>query len=93
MCYVVHKAVVDLNKVYPQVVLYELDKSIGTGNIQAATDKLHEEAKYMEELYKVINHLRVASMESSLPEKAVHEAALREPDSSNKNVPQVVLYG
>ena len=30
----------------PQVVLHEQDKFIGTGNIQAATEKLHQEAKY-----------------------------------------------
>ena len=65
LCYVVQTSVLDLKKIDPQVVLYELDKSIGADNIKAATDKLHEEAKYMEELYKVINHLRVASMTPS----------------------------
>lgn len=62
LCYVVQTSVLDLKKIDPQVVLYELDKSIGADNIKAATEKLHEEAKYMKELYKVINHLRVASM-------------------------------
>ena len=64
-CYVVQMAVLDLQKVDPQVVLYELDRTIGEGKIQAATEKLHEEAKYMEELYKVINHLRIAALKSS----------------------------
>ena len=59
-CYVVQMAVLDLEKVDPQVVLYELDKTIGSENIQAATEKLREEGKYMEELYKVIHRLRIA---------------------------------
>jgi len=63
LCYVVQIAVLDLKKVDPQVVLYELDKTIGAGKIQAATEKLHEEAKYMEELYKVLSRLRQASTE------------------------------
>ena len=61
LCYAVQVAVLDLKKVDPQVVLYELDKTIGTGNIKKATEKLQEDAKYIEELYKVLSELRVAS--------------------------------
>ena len=63
-CYVIQTAVLDLQQLDPQVVLYELDKTIGSENIQeniqAATEKLQEEGKYMEELYKVIHRLRIA---------------------------------
>ena len=68
LCYVVQMAVLDLQKVDPQVVLYELDRTIGAGKIQAAAEKLQEEGKYMEELYKVINQLRIAALKSSQPE-------------------------
>lgn len=61
LCYVAQVAVLDLKKVDPQVVLYELDKTIGQGNMQKAVERLQEDAKYIEELYKVLSDLRVAS--------------------------------
>ena len=61
-CYVVQVGVLDLKKVDPQVVLYELDKSIGTGNIPDAIAKIKEEVKYMEELYNVIDHFGEANI-------------------------------
>ena len=61
-CYVVQVGVLDLKKVDPQVVLYELDKSIGTGNIPDAIAKIKEEVKYMEELYNVIDHFGKANI-------------------------------
>ena len=61
-CYVVQVGVLDLKKVDPQVVLYELDKSIGTVNIPDAIAKIKEEVKYMEELYKVIDHFGEANI-------------------------------
>lgn len=64
LCYVVQVAVLDLRKIDPQVVLYELDRAVGEGNIQAATQKLHEEAEYMEDLYKVLSRLREAASSS-----------------------------
>ena len=64
--------VLDLKKVDPQVVLYELDRSIGTGNIPEAIAKIKEEAKFMEELYKVIDHLGEATI-------ATHEKWLPSP--------------
>ena len=61
-CYVVQVGVLDLKKVDPQVVLYELDKSIGSGNIPDAIAKIKEEVKYMEELYNVIDHFGKANI-------------------------------
>lgn len=60
-CYVVQVAVLDLKRVDPQVVLYELDRAVGEGSIQGMTKKLHEEAGFMEDLYKVLSRLRKAS--------------------------------
>ena len=65
LCYVIQVGVLDLKKVDPQVVLYELDRAVGDGNIEAATKKLHEEAAYMEDLYKVLSRLREASLSGS----------------------------
>lgn len=61
-CYVAQVGVLDLKKVDPQVVLYELDKSIGTGHIPEAIATIKEEVKFMEELYKVIDHLGEANI-------------------------------
>ena len=61
-CYVVQVGVLDLKKVDPQVVLYELDKSIGTGNIPDAIAKIKQEVKFMEELYKLIDNLGEANV-------------------------------
>ena len=61
-CYVVQVGVLDLKKVDPQVVLYELDKSIGTGNIPDAIAKIKQEVKYMEQLYNVIDHFGEANI-------------------------------
>lgn len=60
-CYVVQVSVLDLKKVDSQVVLYELDRAVGEGSIQGMTKKLHEEAGFMEDLYKVLSRLRKAS--------------------------------
>ena len=61
-CYVVQVGVLDLKKVDPQVVLYELDKSIGTVNIPDAIAKIKQEVKYMEQLYNVIDHFGEANI-------------------------------
>ena len=65
LCYVIQVAVLDLKKIDPQVVLYELDRAVGEDNIEAATQKLDEEAGYMEDLYKVLSRLRKASVSES----------------------------
>lgn len=62
-CYVVQVSVLDLKKADPQIVLYELDKAVGEGSIQGMTKKLHEEAGFMEDLYKVLRRLRKVSLE------------------------------
>ena len=72
-CYVVQVGVLDLKKVDPQVVLYELDKSIGTVNIPDAIAKIKEEVKFMEELYKVIDHLGEATIMTHLKQLPASE--------------------
>ena len=60
LCFVVQTSVLDLNKVDPQVVLYELDKTVGRTNIQDAIQELNEDGKYMENLYDLLRRLRGA---------------------------------
>lgn len=60
LCFVVQMSVLDINKVDPQVVLYELDKTVGKSNIQHAIEELNEDGKYMEDLYDLLKRLRVA---------------------------------
>ncbi|KAM7448662.1 hypothetical protein ABFA07_003354 [Porites harrisoni] len=62
-CYVVQVSVLDLKRVDPQVVLYELDRAVGEGSMQDMTEKLHQEAGFMEDLYKVLSRLRNVSLE------------------------------
>lgn len=62
-CYVVQVSVLDMKRVDPQVILYELDKAVGKGSIEGMTKKLHEEARFVEDLYKVLSRLRKVSLE------------------------------
>lgn len=61
----VQVSVLDLKRVDPQVVLYELDRAVAEGSIQGITKKLHEEAGFMEDLYTVLSRLRKVSLEAS----------------------------
>lgn len=60
LCFVVQISVLDINKVDPQVVLYELDKTVGKRDIQHAIEVLNEDGKYMEELYDLLRRHRNA---------------------------------
>lgn len=62
-CYVVQVSVLDLKKVDPQVILYELDKAVGKGSIEGMTKRLLAEAGFVEDLYKVLSRLRKVSLE------------------------------
>ena len=53
-------SVLDLKRVDPQVVLYELDKTVGKEIIQATIQELNEDGKYMEDLYDLRRRPRVA---------------------------------
>ncbi|XP_031557024.1 uncharacterized protein LOC116293699 [Actinia tenebrosa] len=60
--YVVQIGVLDNLRVDPQVALYELGKSIGSGDeIRKASETLEEDANLLEHLYHVINRLRKAA--------------------------------
>lgn len=62
-CYVVQVSVLDLKKVDPQVILYELDRAVGKGSIEGMTKRLLAEAGFVEDLYKVLSRLRKVSLE------------------------------
>ena len=60
-CYCTQAAVLDLKKVSPQVLLYELTRTIGDENIPDAVKQLHLMAEFGEELYQVVNELTAAA--------------------------------
>ena len=60
-CYCTQAAVIDLKKVSPQVLLYELTRTIGHENIPDAVKQLHLMAEFGEELYQVVNELTAAA--------------------------------
>ena len=60
-CYCTQAAVLDLKKVSPQVLLYELTRTIGHENIPDAVKQLHLMAEFGEELYQVVNELTAAA--------------------------------
>ena len=66
-CYCTQAAVVDLNKVSPEVLLYELTRTIGQENIPDAVKELHLMAEFGEQLYQVVNELNTAA-EKTLPD-------------------------
>ena len=66
-CYCTQAAVLDLKKVSPEVLLYELTRTIGQENIPDAVKQLHLMAEFGEQLYQVVNELNTAA-EKTLPD-------------------------
>ena len=66
-CHCTQAAVVDLKKVSPEVLLYELTRTIGQENIPDAVKQLHLMAEFGEQLYQVVNELNTAA-EKTLPD-------------------------
>ena len=66
-CHCTQAAVVDLKKVSPEVLLYELTRTIGQENIPDAVKQLHSMAEFGEQLYQVVNELNTAA-EKTLPD-------------------------
>ena len=64
-CYYSQIGVLDLKKVNPQVLLYELTRAVGQENLQAATTELEGVATLAERLYKVIDQLDQAAKDDS----------------------------
>ncbi|CAH3128284.1 unnamed protein product [Pocillopora meandrina] len=60
-CYCTQAAVLDLKKVSPEVLLYELTRTIGQENIPDAVKQLHLTAEFGEQLYQVVNELTNAA--------------------------------
>ena len=60
-CYCTQAAVVELKKVSPEVLLYELTRTIGQENIPDAVKQLHLMAEFGEQLYQVVNELNTAA--------------------------------
>ena len=60
-CYCTQAAVLDLKKVSPEVLLYELTRTIGQENIPDAVKQLHLTAEFGEQLYQVVSELTTAA--------------------------------
>ena len=60
-CYCTQAAVLNLKRVDPQVLLYELTRTVSHKNIRDAIKQLHSMAEFGEELYQVVNKLTIAA--------------------------------
>ena len=56
-CYYLQVGVLDLEKVNPQILLYELTKAIGESRLPDAAKRLQNLATFAKDLYKVIHDL------------------------------------
>lgn len=72
-CYYLQVGVLDLEKVNPQILLYELTRAIGESRLPDAAKRLQNLTAFAKELYKVVNELdksAVGSLEvASKPNK------------------------
>lgn len=59
-CYVMQVGVLDLEKVNPQILLYEMTKTIGQRDLEDAAKNLDQLAKFGKELYSTIRDLNNA---------------------------------
>ena len=64
-CYFAQVGVLDLQKVNPQIVLYELTKSVGAENMSEVIQTLSEVSQFATQLYGVIEGLRHAASGST----------------------------
>lgn len=64
-CYYAQIGVLDLKKVSPQVLLYELTRAIGPENLQAAASELEKLGTLAERLYTVIDQMARAAKADS----------------------------
>ena len=69
-CYYSQIGVLDLKKVNPQILLYELTRAIGEDNIEKVTSQLKQLSGFGKELYGVINDLAEAAED---PDKGSQE--------------------
>lgn len=70
-CYVMQIGVLDLEKVNPQILLYEMTKTIGQDNLKEAAADLDQLAQFAKELYSTIRDLNDAAKpdQNSQPEQ------------------------
>ena len=68
-CYVMQIGILDLEKVNPQILLYEMTKTIGQDNLKEAAADLDQLAQFAKELYSTIRDLNDAAKPEPEPEQ------------------------
>ena len=63
-CYYLQIGVLDLEKVNPQILLYELTKAIGESRLPDAAKRLENLATFAKDLYKVLHDLDKSAIDS-----------------------------
>ncbi|XP_078375436.1 uncharacterized protein LOC144658827 [Oculina patagonica] len=61
-CYYMQVAILDLEKVNPQVLLYELTRAIGEDNLPSAAEHLQSLAGFAKQLYSTVHQLKTAAI-------------------------------
>ena len=67
-CYYIQVGVLDVMKVRPQILLYQLTRSVGDEDMEDAKEKLSKMADFTTTLYKVVTALRQSAAEPGLPD-------------------------
>ena len=62
-CYYMQVGILDLEKVNPQILLYELTRAVGEENLPSAAKHLQGLAVFAKELYSTIHQLKIAAIE------------------------------
>ena len=75
-CYYLQVGVLDLMKVNPQVLLYELSRAIDEDQIKEVEERLKELGQFAKDLYNIVPELETSQATGSLPGGGkAHEAA------------------
>ena len=86
-CYCMQVGILDLEKVDPQIMLYELTRAIGEKELPHAVEGLEGLTEFAEKLYSAVAKLKVAALRGGNPSdedrKPVKDSQERRPDSAD----------
>lgn len=66
-CYYLQVSVLDLTKVNPQVLMYEISRAIKEDQIQEVEERLKKLSEFAKDLYNVLPQLETSQATGSLP--------------------------